>query len=203
MSVNDDIDRALKSLTEVSPSPALRAKIMNRLGEAPAASLHGWRLAFLPVALVVIAAAIWIAFRPAPPRPTAQRQAHDVTLPRDLQRAPVGPELPFDSLRTTVERQPNGLAQGAPVGARRAQATTDVAPPGAESATSDSTATEPAEEPSSIPPIELPPIQMPPAAVMAPVVVNPIQIPDIQIVPLDDRPDKDRPPPGGTEKRRP
>lgn len=88
MSLNDDeLDRTLASLTDASPSPAVKANVMRRLRTdrtappvrrtwAPAfAGVRSWRLGLATAAVVIAAASIWLVLRPAPAPQSAGKQA--------------------------------------------------------------------------------------------------------------------------------
>ena len=94
---DDDLDRALGSLTDASPSPGLRANVMRRIADEadPASAGFRWRLALASAAVILIAASVWLAVRPGPaPQTVATRTgSHDITLPPPAAgRSTPGPE---------------------------------------------------------------------------------------------------------------
>jgi hypothetical protein len=101
-----ELDRALGSLTDASPSPHLHANVMRRIAEGRTAGVRtsevrspkvrnrlpagsGWQLALAGAAVILVAASMWLALRPGSPQQTATTSApsHDVTLPGSLQPA--------------------------------------------------------------------------------------------------------------------
>lgn len=204
MSMSDDeLDRALASLTDASPSSALGATIMRRIAEGAIprrAPIRGWQVAFAGATVILVAAAVWLAVRPgpAPQRVTTGPQRPDMT-------APLSPrtETPGEQTRVAVQPAP-GPGEHRRVTSQRASAglgtrtLPEMAPP-------DAVAEEASDQAvSGVPPLIVPPIEKPAPIVIPPVVVNPIEIPQIQIPPVEDRLDKSsQPPASGPEKKQP
>ncbi len=209
MSTSDhELDRAIASLTDVSPPPALRANVMRRVAEVrasrQAAGLRSAglaaRLAFAAAAVVLVAVSMWFAWRPAPLPETAGTQpaAAPIT-PQALPKgggdtraaaggesAPAGSGLPFD------------FAQGRQAGTTpRARGTTrpvairQEPDPTSRHGVETEERVEPVNDlPPAVPSIELPPIQDPAPLAIPPVVLDPIDIPKIQIPPVENPFDK-------------
>jgi hypothetical protein len=196
MSVSDDeLDRAVASLTDASPSSALQANVMRRIAGTKVASVRPRaRLAFAAAAAVVlVAVSTWFALRPAPAPQTARQPhaPHDITVPG----------------RTAQAGQPAVIAKAMPAAAkapetnRTATARSRRAKP---AVTSDvDVDTQPTEDAPAIPPIDMGLIEEPKPVAIAPVTVVPIEIPQIQIQPMDDRIENNSPPPKGEPRRVP
>jgi hypothetical protein len=128
---DDDLDRALGSLTDASPSPGLRANVMQRIEEGRGSEVRSpevrrpwdpaslrlrsgqaagfrWRLALASAAVILIAASVWLAVRsgPAPQTATTRTGLHDVTLP------------PSPQVRSTPETETTTAAQTGPASMR-------------------------------------------------------------------------------------
>ncbi len=221
---DEDLDRVIASLTDASPSPAMRATIMRRIAEERAAAIRRregpdlrrfeiatirWsaRVAFVAAAvLVLVTAGLWVALTPgrsiqvarapaAAPPVTVRQQDRDTGNSR---RIPGG----------TRDGQPGAAAVDAP---RRMA----VASPRHRSGVHhesvpkrEDVAEQPAEATRApvLAPIEVAPIPDPPPVSMTPMSMTPmsmkpIDIPDIDILPLDEtgRPgrDPDKKQPGG------
>jgi hypothetical protein len=184
-----DLDRALASLTDVAPSPRLRANLMQRIAEAKVRGAEGaanaragfrLRIALASTAVFLIAVAAWFALRSRPVVQIANTpRSHDIALP-----APVEAGAGEAQVGTTAARSRPRVVSRAP-----------------------EQALEPVEElPPAVPAIDLPPIPEPTPVTMTPMGVQPIEIPEIEIRPIDEPPghtsrpfkqDPDKKPPGG------
>jgi hypothetical protein len=201
---DDELDRAVASLTDASPSPALRATIMRRIAEGAIprrAPIRGWQMALAGATVILAAAAVWLAVRPGQsPQTTAiQRPLRAVTLPPS---ATVG-TTPGEETRV-VAQPPAGRVEHRRVTSQKASAglrrpsLPEMTPPNAVVDEASDQAV------SGVPPLIVPPIENPAPIVIPPVVVNPIEIPQIQILPVEDRLDKSSQPPAtGPEKKQP
>jgi hypothetical protein len=211
---DDELDRALASLIDASPSPGLHANVMDRIAEdhvrgpkvrrselpksARLVPAVRWQVALASAAVILIAAATWLAVRPgpAPQRVTTGPQRPDMT-------APLSPrtETPGEQTRVAVQPAPGRLEDrrvgsqrvSAGLGARRLP----------EMTTPDAVADEASDQAvPGIAPLIVLPIEEPAPVAIPPVVVNPIEIPQIQIPPVEDRLDKSSQPPAtGSEKK--
>src|SRR5512138_1788951 len=110
MAMNDDeIDAALATLTDESPSPALRANVMRRVQTEAAAGLRsrrpaagfGWRAAVAAATVLVVAASLWLVVRPAPERQVATTRREPVgrATPRGESAGQPGVRPRVDELR--------------------------------------------------------------------------------------------------------
>jgi len=135
---DDDLDRALGSLTDASPSPGLRANVVRRIADEgrrfdvrrsgdrwpihvswdPASAGFRWRLALASIAVILIAASVWLAVRsgPAPQTVTTRAGLHDITPPPSPQvRSTPGP-----GTTTAAQSGPAGMRPDAEGARRRA-----------------------------------------------------------------------------------
>jgi len=157
-------------------------------------------MALASAAVILIAAATWLAIRPgpAPQGVTTRTRRPDMTLPM--------------SPRTeTPGEQPGAAANAPPAPVGPEQAATQRASAGLgtrtlpETTPLDAVADEAGEQSvSGIPRLIVPPIEQPAPVVIPPVVVNPIGIPEIQIPPVEDWIGKTSEPPAtGSDKKQP
>jgi len=202
---DEDLDRAIASLTDASPSPALRANVMRRIADAhpsPTSPASHWRLALAAVAMIVLAVSTWFALKPAPVHQSAGRLAgpHQAARPspgaHGDESVPVAETAPRPEQARETGRSATGrsrlhvfarAAASRPVEAPREAAET---PP-----------IDDAAAPFSL--IQMQPIPDPSPVAFPPVTVQPIDIPLIEIPPVEDRADKEPPAAGGADKKQP
>ncbi len=178
---DDEIDRALASLTDASPSAALKANVMRRVAGGRSAARSGrasglrssWRVALVSAAVVLLALATWLL--PPWTRRTAPTGGHAVA--RDIALP-----APHDN---SAGRAEGSRVETAVRAARRAR------PSSAKRGT-----VQPVEDVTSITPVELSPIADAVPVTMTPLTTNPIEIPPIEIRPLDGPPGEGSQPAG-------
>ncbi len=175
---DEEIDRAVRSITDISPSAAVKANVMGRVAEArrgassgvrrPASGVRAWRLAFAAAAVVLVAVSAWLVMRPvAPTQRTGARAAGlDVTLPPSSAPSSAGA-----TTQMTVPRAP--ARSGRDVMSHRVSAAATASP---RAAAIDEMVITPLLPPD---PVEVP------SLTLQPMEVERIEIPPIRIGPVD------------------
>lgn len=189
-----EIDAALASLTDVSPSPALGTNVMRRVaheksrsrrsgvGKAEVRWAPGWRVALAAAGVLVIAAATsWFALKRAPVDQIAT-SVHGDSVPRVSQSKSGGEQRSATPTPGPIER---------PLRSRptpRASFTTRVSALPASPIDTAASVESPSDPTAAIPPIAMAPLTDPAPVTMTPVSIPPIEIPEIEIRPIDEPP---------------
>ncbi len=201
----DEIDRALGSLMDTEPSPALHANVMGRIVETRVAGVFArsgraagfrWRAALAAAVVLVVAASIWLASRHAPPPQNAMRRelpggsqaagapangARAETANRGARGEEAAP-APLTMTRTDVAHDRPSVAQP-----RRGRSS---GPWQAASAHTTPVATMP--EDMALPPLALPdPVLIAPLTIEA-IAVEHLETPPLQIDPVEGKPSSER-----------
>jgi len=207
-----EIDAALQSITDVAPSPELHTKVMQQLKASRLRSQTSedgqagvrtpkvrwsleWRVALAAAAVLVIAASIWFALRPAPGGlqiATIRTPARDVTLPSGEPRAGVvdrreatAPESHAPGGETTPAR---GSHPATAVTGRAARRAAGRWPAAGVEVGQHAAVVQDFAIPALLPPA---PVQVAPLAVDE-ISVERIDIPPLQIDPVEGNPSKQR-----------